>query len=202
MLSFDDSKPKPTRMVFWHRRSGSAEPPISAKRISPGSPSVPPRLADVGQPERGHGGSHTATGLASLPLHDSWQRSAWKHRTDFPMTSPDNGGPTVRIGAAEWRTRVRDHDPDRYRGATLHVALLLGSYMDRDGSGAYPSIDILASRAGRRRGTVISALKTLETDGFLVKQRGMGIRGGSRGPKTTRYSATVPTVSLEAPRDR
>ena len=93
-----------------------------------------------------------------------------------------------RIDAARWRTYVRSE----YRGTVQHVALLLSTYMDADGGGAFPSITTIVQEAGRSRETVVASLRSLDDDGFIRKTPNRGMRGGQRGPRTTLYEATIP----------
>jgi hypothetical protein len=76
---------------------------------------------------------------------------------------------------------------------TRGVLAILGAYMDRDGTGARPSLDTLATACGLGRRQVSNHLRPALDGGWLVRESG-------RGPgSATSYQARLPTTEIGKP---
>lgn len=80
-----------------------------------------------------------------------------------------------------WRAVIMESD---LPPLTRHVALTLSTFMDSDGTNAYPALKTLAAATGLHLTTVCAHLNALESAGLLKRHRSKGGRGVS-----TRYEA-------------
>jgi hypothetical protein len=94
--------------------------------------------------------------------------------------------------------RCQRRDGSKLRAATIkHVGLSLGVRADADGTNAFPGIGRLVVTTSRSRGTVVAALRHLETVGLVTVR----IRGGSLGvarDHATVYCLTAPHFDIPA----
>ncbi len=74
-----------------------------------------------------------------------------------------------------------------------HVARVLSEHMSSDGSSCFPSLELIASESGITRASVCRALKQLEKEKYLRRQRGAarGRRPTSRSSRTRKESASA-----------
>lgn len=88
-----------------------------------------------------------------------------------------------RVGKWAWEHAIRDSD------LVPHARLLcltLSTYMDVDGSNAFPSVDTIATSMGLSKAAAHRAKATAASSGYLIEEK-----GGGRG-RSTRYFAAVP----------
>ena len=89
----------------------------------------------------------------------------------------------------EWRNAFLSEygpkDPN-----TRYLLLTLSTFMDKDGSNAFPSFDTLAARTGLSRATVARKMPAAHTEGWIDRTpRG---KQGRQGWKRWTYTATIP----------
>lgn len=93
-----------------------------------------------------------------------------------------------------WRDALAAHGPDE--PAVHLVALRLSTYMDDDGSNAYPGATRLARETRLHVSTVRRHLRTLVAAGWLEQTETGGQRGEAR--RANAYQAAIPNPSHDA----
>jgi hypothetical protein len=94
-----------------------------------------------------------------------------------------------------WERSIREAPPEVLPAMAKAVALMLGTYMDKDGR-CRPATATVAEKLGIKPSTARTHLLTLERQGYLVVER--GVRKGS-GITRVGYLATVPIASYLPP---
>ncbi len=99
--------------------------------------------------------------------------------------------PDVRpVSRTMWTRALRESEIER---SDLLVLLDLGTYMNGDGDGAYPSVATIAADTGLAEGSVRRSITKARGAGWLERTR----RGGRRGDGSvvsSSYRATIPTA--------
>lgn len=84
-----------------------------------------------------------------------------------------------------WRAALTRSD---LPATSRHVALVLSTFMDTNGGGAWPSLGTLAAAVGRSPRTVQRHLRRLEADGWLLVEPSKG----GKPVNTNRWRAHIP----------
>lgn len=114
-----------------------------------------------------------------------------------PSDSPGGNSPSsgahqlkaVPAGKWEWEQAVKTRS--RKEGMTpgcQHVALLLSTYADGDGSSIRPSVRTLTEVSGKSRASVHEALRYLRDKGWVEQVS----RGAGATRKASTYRLTIP----------
>ncbi len=123
-------------------------------------------------------------------MHPETSRDSGQHRRTRRTTEAPGAQPVDRF---EWERQLRSSGlPFGTRGALA----ILASYMNRDGTGARPSLDTLAESCGLSRRQLSNHLRPALELGWLARESG-------RGPgSATSYAARRPSTESGQPSAR
>lgn len=89
-----------------------------------------------------------------------------------------------------WQTALVKRSKDSgLTPTTQHIALVLSTYSDHDGTNAYPPVKTLIEASGRSQSTVTRALRELREKGWIRQES----RGSGFANKASVYRLTIPS---------
>ena len=87
----------------------------------------------------------------------------------------------------QWIVKVYD-DPETTVAERRVASVLIMSAWSKDGSNCYPGLDLIQRRTKMRRDSITTALKNLQSKGYLILVR----QGSKRSGKHTEYQLSLP----------
>lgn len=113
-----------------------------------------------------------------------------------PSQTPALGGRVYGIPASKWDWEQALKDRSRSEGMTpgcQHIALLMSTYANGDGTSIRPTVQTVAAVSGKSRASVHEALRFLRDRGWVLQvSRGAGVTR-----KASEYRLTVPPAPAD-----
>lgn len=114
--------------------------------------------------------------------------------SDYGVSQPGDAGtpapPADPASKLPWQTAlVKRSHAEGLSPSVQHIALVLSTYSNRDGTNAYPPIKTLVEVTGRSQSTVTRALRDLREKGWVRQES----KGSGFGGRASVYRLTIPS---------